>query len=48
MSGRMNLQALSMAFSDGFSTLAALFTISLVVVFFLAKPQASVDTSAAH
>jgi DHA2 family multidrug resistance protein len=48
MSGRMNLQALSMAFSDGFSTLAALFLISLVVVFFLAKPQASVDTSAAH
>ncbi len=48
MSGRLNLQSLSMAFSDGFTTLAALFLISLVVVFFLAKPQASVDTTAAH
>jgi DHA2 family multidrug resistance protein len=48
MSGRMNLQALSMAFSDGFLTLAVLFLLSLVVVFFLAKPDAAVDTSAAH
>ena len=48
MSGRLNLQALSMAFSDGFLTLAGLFVISLVVVFFLGKPYASVDTSAAH
>jgi MFS transporter, DHA2 family, multidrug resistance protein len=48
MSGRLNLQALSMAFSDGFTTLAVLFLISLVVVFFLAKPGAGVDTSAAH
>jgi hypothetical protein len=37
-----------MAFSDGFSTLAALFLLSLVVVFFLAKPQGKVDTSAVH
>jgi MFS transporter, DHA2 family, multidrug resistance protein len=48
MSGRINLQALSMAFSDGFATLAGLFLLSLVVVFFLAKPDAKVDTSAAH
>jgi MFS transporter, DHA2 family, multidrug resistance protein len=48
LSGRLNLQALSMAFSDGFTTLALLFLISLVVVFFLAKPDAKVDTSAAH
>ena len=48
MSGRLNLQSLSMAFSDGFFTLAALFLLSLVVVFFLAKPASDVDTSAAH
>jgi len=48
MSGKLHLQSLSMAFSDGFSTLAALFLLSLVVVFFLAKPQGKVDTSAVH
>ncbi len=48
MSGRLNLQALSMAFSDGFLTLAGIFVISLVIVFFLGKPAANVDTSAAH
>jgi DHA2 family multidrug resistance protein len=48
MSGRLNSQALSLAFSDGFTTLALLFAVSLVIVFFLAKPDRTVDARAAH
>jgi DHA2 family multidrug resistance protein len=48
MNGRLNAQALSMAFSDGFFALAALFALSLAIVFFLGKPKDKVDTSAAH
>lgn len=48
MSQRLNSQALSLAFSDGFWTLAFMFAISLIIVFFLAKPDRKIDVSAAH
>ncbi len=48
MNQRLNSQALSLSFSDGFSTLAFMFAISLIVVFFLAKPDRKIDVSAAH
>ena len=48
MNGRLNAQALSLSFSDGFSTLALMFAVSLVIVFFLAKPDRKIDVSAAH
>ncbi len=48
MNGRLNAQALSLSFSDGFSTLALMFAFSLIVVFFLAKPDRKIDASAVH
>jgi DHA2 family multidrug resistance protein len=48
LSGRLNVQALTLAFRDGFAVLAVMFALSLIVVFFLAKPSASVDARGAH
>jgi DHA2 family multidrug resistance protein len=48
ISGRISLQALVRAFNANFLTLAALFAMSLMVVFLLKKPKGQVDVSAAH
>ncbi len=48
LAGRVQLQGLSMAFSDGFSLLAVLFAFSLIVPFFLKRADPTVDRTAAH
>ncbi len=48
LNGRLNAQALSLSFRDGFNLLAAMFAASLIIVFFLAKTDTSVDRTAAH
>ena len=48
MSGRLNVQALTLSFRDGFSTLALMFALSLLVVVLLPKPSSQVDGRSAH
>jgi DHA2 family multidrug resistance protein len=48
MTARLNVQALTLSFRDGFSTLALMFAVSLLVVLLLAKPSSGVDTRSAH
>ena len=48
MSGKLNIQALSLGFRDGFTVLGLLFLLSLATVFFLNKPKDAVDVSAVH
>lgn len=48
LAGRVALQGLSLAFSDGFQLLAMLFACSLFVPFFLKRADPTVDSRSAH